>query len=370
MSSRDFENPFRVRTNSATRNPRRQSLRKWFSSFNINPNERPVQYRGATQTSDLVIMRGADSSTSLNICNSDCDEMSDVGGEAPSTEDDYDITAADGHLAADSSTECTNTTTTVKESSSAVRNDGSTPVSVRMTFLYGRTGGFNASLMDPIERRGAGVVQVGRYLDRNIDSTKPGVSYLKPIVFRNQVVSRMHAEIWYEDGSWYIRDVGSSSGTFVNGRRLCGSQLTSTPLALKDYDVVQFGQDFRNSTEEIYQSVRLRVEFNDIWKKKNAYTQSEHNRLRAIMAAGVGVDADADTDANGSGKHSKMPDCTVCLMPMKPGHPLFFAPCAHSWHYRCARPLIVQHYPAFVCPICRSSYDLEAVDDDVDDDEL
>ncbi len=38
--------------------------------------------------------------------------------------------------------------------------------------------------------------------------------------FPSRVVSRMHAEIWYSDGEFYIRDTQSRSGTFLNAMRL------------------------------------------------------------------------------------------------------------------------------------------------------
>ena len=33
-------------------------------------------------------------------------------------------------------------------------------------------------------------------------------------------VSRRHAELWREDGRWYVRDLGSRNGTRVNGMRV------------------------------------------------------------------------------------------------------------------------------------------------------
>lgn len=45
---------------------------------------------------------------------------------------------------------------------------------------------------------------------------------------------------------------------------------------------------------------------------------------------------------------------------------LFIAPCSHAFHYKCLRPLLDNHYPAFICPLCRTFADLEA-DVEVDD---
>src|SRR5712692_6383670 len=41
----------------------------------------------------------------------------------------------------------------------------------------------------------------------------------------SQVVSRHHAKIWCENGTYFIQDLGSSNGTLVNGKRIAGSQV-------------------------------------------------------------------------------------------------------------------------------------------------
>ena len=38
---------------------------------------------------------------------------------------------------------------------------------------------------------------------------------------------------------------------------------------------------------------------------------------------------------------------------------LFIAPCSHTFHYKCIRPLLDAHHPAFNCPLCRTFADLE-----------
>lgn len=37
------------------------------------------------------------------------------------------------------------------------------------------------------------------------------------IVIIDPYVSRVHAKIFYRDGKWYIEDLGSKNGTYVNG---------------------------------------------------------------------------------------------------------------------------------------------------------
>ena len=38
---------------------------------------------------------------------------------------------------------------------------------------------------------------------------------------------------------------------------------------------------------------------------------------------------------------------------------LFIAPCSHAFHYKCIRPLLETHHPAFLCPLCRTFANLE-----------
>ena len=40
------------------------------------------------------------------------------------------------------------------------------------------------------------------------------------IVIKEDYISARHLEIWYEDGEWYLQDLGSRNGTAVNGHRI------------------------------------------------------------------------------------------------------------------------------------------------------
>ncbi|KAG2346483.1 hypothetical protein BDR05DRAFT_857199, partial [Suillus weaverae] len=54
-----------------------------------------------------------------------------------------------------------------------------------------------------------------------------------------KVLSRIHAEIWSDNGKIYIKDTKSSSGTFLNHSRLSLAGSESAPHQLKDGDIVQ-----------------------------------------------------------------------------------------------------------------------------------
>ncbi len=168
------------------------------------------------------------------------------------------------------------------------------------------------------------------------------------LAFRSKVVSRSHAELTVdEQGRWYLRDVGSSSGTFLNHVRM-GNQSTE----LHDQDVVQLGIDFRGGTEEIYKCVRMRIELNASWHR--ARSKFNTQALHQVMALNQLGNPKATVNSNNIGL-----DCAICLQKMGACQPLFFAPCSHSWHYKCIRPLIIKAYPIFTCPNCRAIIDLE-----------
>jgi FHA domain-containing protein/uncharacterized protein DUF1707 len=45
------------------------------------------------------------------------------------------------------------------------------------------------------------------------------------LVLADDTVSRKHAELRVEDGRWLLRDLGSSNGTWVNGRRVVEAEV-------------------------------------------------------------------------------------------------------------------------------------------------
>jgi FHA domain-containing protein/uncharacterized protein DUF1707 len=60
----------------------------------------------------------------------------------------------------------------------------------------------------------------------------------------HETVSLMHAELSRQAGVWVLRDLGSTNGTIVNGRRVAGAAV------VRDGDQVSFGQmSFRLSSD-------------------------------------------------------------------------------------------------------------------------
>ncbi len=86
--------------------------------------------------------------------------------------------------------------------------------------------------------------------------------------FDSKVLSRQHAEIWAErDGKIWIRDVKSSNGTFVNGKRLSPENKDSEPHLLKEQDVLELGIDIVSEDQKtvVHHKVAARVEHAGIY---------------------------------------------------------------------------------------------------------
>lgn len=116
---------------------------------------------------------------------------------------------------------------------------------------------------------GKEVIKVGRYSEReqqqNVPTNAPSSA---PVGFKSKVVSRRHCEFWHENGKWYIKDVKSSSGTFLNHIRLSPPGNESKPYIVNDGDIVQLGIDFRGGEEMIFRCVKMRIELNRGWQAK------------------------------------------------------------------------------------------------------
>ncbi|KAI9794914.1 MAG: hypothetical protein M1833_007361 [Piccolia ochrophora] len=200
------------------------------------------------------------------------------------------------------------------------------------------------------------VIRVGRYSEKdNPTNPLPNAPSAAPVGFKSKVVSRRHCEFWCSAGQWYIKDVKSSSGTFLNHIRLSQPGIESKPWPVNDGDVVQLGIDFKGGEEMIFRCVKIRVECNRGWQKAlNNFNTSTHLQLRNL-AAQNGEKKDSDTGST----HSS--ECSICLYSIAPCQSLFVAPCSHVWHYKCIRPILNgTTWPQFLCPNCRAVTDLEA----------
>ncbi|CZT04136.1 related to dma1, component of spindle assembly checkpoint [Rhynchosporium agropyri] len=209
--------------------------------------------------------------------------------------------------------------------------------------------------MSRILPTGKEIIKVGRYSERDSNPVQSAnMPSSAPVGFKSKVVSRRHCEFWCLGGRWFIKDVKSSSGTFLNHIRLSSPGTESKPFPVNDGDVVQLGIDFKGGEEMIFRCVKIRVELNKGWQNgPSSFNVQSHKRLRELNSQGK-------SPAAGSSQ-----DCSICLGPIAPCQSLFVAPCSHTWHYKCIRVIINgPHWPHFICPNCRTVADLEAELDD------
>ncbi|CDZ97828.1 FOG: FHA domain [Phaffia rhodozyma] len=208
-------------------------------------------------------------------------------------------------------------------------------------------------------------IKIGRFTDKQNGSDggpRGGALTSSKVAFKSKVVSRCHAEIWaLAGGSFFVKDTKSSSGTFLNHQRLSPPGVESKPYALTDGDVLQLGVDYQGGTEQIFRSVKMRIEIGRAWQ--NAANSFNTNALKQLNALGGGTTSSlsASTSKEKAKKTAKtsVTDCCICLFSVTICQSLFIAPCSHVFHYKCIRPLLQQHYPGFSCPLCRSFADLE-----------
>ncbi|POR34701.1 Uncharacterized protein TPAR_05099 [Tolypocladium paradoxum] len=237
-----------------------------------------------------------------------------------------------------------------------------TTPSIRFSAYYDPRSTRPSLSFPPISRtlpNGSEVIRVGRYSERdghaagNMAGNQPSAA---PVGFKSKVVSRRHCEFWYEDGRWFIRDVKSSSGTFLNHIRLSPPSQESKAYVVSDGDIVQLGIDFKGGEEMIFRCVKMRLELNRGWQNKlNTFNMAAHKRLRTMATNGVASSVSS----------SSSQDCSICLNSIAPCQSLFVAPCSHTWHFKCVRSLLTSpQYPSFVCPNCRAVAGLE---DDVEE---
>ncbi|ODQ78291.1 hypothetical protein BABINDRAFT_27652, partial [Babjeviella inositovora NRRL Y-12698] len=189
-------------------------------------------------------------------------------------------------------------------------------------------------------------IPIGRYTEKNRAAAHAPQGSSEAVVFKSKVVSRTHAQFFTSDqGVWYIKDLGSSSGTFLNHMRLSQANKDSMGHKLKDGDILQLGMDYRGGSEEIFRCIKMRVELNRSWQRKaNAFNLETHHKLKQLT---------------GGKEQADQNECAICLLDIEPCQAVFISPCSHLWHYKCIRPILLKCYPQFFCPNCRSMCDLE-----------
>ncbi len=77
----------------------------------------------------------------------------------------------------------------------------------------------------------------GRAYRFHQDVTTIGRTNGNDLVISGRAVSRRHARLWFAEGRWYLEDLQSANGTFVNNVRVYQA------VALNDGDIIKFGDE-------------------------------------------------------------------------------------------------------------------------------
>jgi len=104
------------------------------------------------------------------------------------------------------------------------------------TMVYSAAERVSEPLREPDHRRGTAKLRVdGRTEVLGADGAVLGRSRDCDIVLQDPNVSRRHAEVRPSGGSWIVRDLGSTNGVKLNGRRIASAE------ALKRGDTIELG---------------------------------------------------------------------------------------------------------------------------------
>jgi hypothetical protein len=104
------------------------------------------------------------------------------------------------------------------------------------TMVYSTSDRISEPLREPDPRRGTARLRIGGRCELlGSGGATIGRSRDADIMLEDANVSRKHAEVRPSGGSWIVRDLGSTNGVKVNGRRIQG------PQSLKVGDVIELG---------------------------------------------------------------------------------------------------------------------------------
>ncbi|KAI9652594.1 MAG: hypothetical protein M1831_006698 [Alyxoria varia] len=166
------------------------------------------------------------------------------------------------------------------------------------------------------------VQRIGRQTNAKTQPT-PANGY-----FDSKVLSRQHAEVWAErDGKIFIRDVKSSNGTFLNGKRLSSENKDSEPYALKEQDILELGIDIVSEDQKtvVHHKVAARVEHAGLFA--NAGLEGGYGEFD-VSGAGGSLQSGSQAFRNRRQSHGSNASGASRFGPGAPGNP---APYHSKW---------------------------------------
>ena len=189
-----------------------------------------------------------------------------------------------------------------------------------------------STIPSSIDRRD--VIEIGR----RSAITHLGASGNVPRIVKNDVIC--HCIIWSSSARWYIQDVGSDIGTFLNCVRLSQPNTESRIYLLRNGDKIQLGQRQADSDAGVpIRSFVVRFEGSDS-PEPEIVTSVRKQRGRESQKHEESVKRPSN-------------DCKICLTPILQSQASLAAPCDHVWHYGCIQRFVqATSIRAFLCPIC------------------
>lgn len=120
---------------------------------------------------------------------------------------------------------------------------------------------------------------------------------------------------------------------------------------------LQVGNELTRSHEHLIliNSSSLLISLNTFQSLRNMTTPPNNV---SILDSAMGCKGN-NSGINDDDHDINVEECCICLYALAPFQSLFVAPCSHTFHYKCVRPLLNNH-PGFLCPLCRSYADLDA----------
>jgi phosphoserine phosphatase RsbU/P len=117
-------------------------------------------------------------------------------------------------------------------------------------------------------------------------------------------VSRQHARILHEEGTYYVEDLGSSNGTWLNGSRLCareplteGDMLQIGPYLFNLQPDPPAGAPDRDTEDQPYETeLVIRAQVDVLSSNQALYAQNPAHRLRVVLEIAQHLGHTLETD--------------------------------------------------------------------------
>ncbi|KAF9976834.1 hypothetical protein BGZ65_007659 [Modicella reniformis] len=115
--------------------------------------------------------------------------------------------------------------------------------------------------------------------------------------FDSKVLSRIHAEVWSDQSKVFIRDLKSSNGTFLNGRRLSPENVESDSFVLNQNDHLEFGIDIMDENGSLlHEKVACKIFISRLpYPTPRGSPKESHPKLRSSSPTGSGSSTKSTT---------------------------------------------------------------------------